>query len=290
MDTPNGIEVNMSKTVAFLGPEGTYTDEACYVYAPDEQRVPFASLGLVTGALEEGKVHEAVVPIENSLGGTVIEVVDYLITSTRARIKDEILLPIDHCLITRPNVQLSDIRVVMSKQEALTQCRQFLSEKLRYSEQIATTSTALAVTNLKEGDDRTAAIGPRRSAELAGLPILVNGIQDRENNVTRFAVLTIGGDPEKASNKTSIAFDFDSPDAPGLVYGALRPFSDRGINLLKIESRPTGKGMGSYIFLLDFEGHIDTPYVQEAISELKNHTATFKVLGTYPGAKDLSIR
>ena len=290
MDTPNGIEVNMSKTVAFLGPEGTYTDEACYVYAPDENRVPFASLGLVTGALEEGKVHEAVVPIENSLGGTVIEVVDYLITSTRARIKDEILLPIDHCLITRPNVQLSDIRVVMSKQEALTQCRQFLSEKLRYSEQIATTSTALAVTNLKEGDDRTAAIGPRRSAELAGLPILVNGIQDRENNVTRFAVLTTGGDPDKASNKTSIAFDFDSPDAPGLVYGALRPFSDRGINLLKIESRPTGKGMGSYIFLLDFEGHIDTPYVQEAISELKNHTATFKVLGTYPGAKDISIR
>ena len=280
----------MPKTVAFLGPEGTYTDEACYVYAPDENRVPFASLGLVTGALEEGKVHEAVVPIENSLGGTVIEVVDYLITSTKARIKDEILLPIDHCLITRPNVQLSDIRVVMSKQEALTQCRQFLSEKLRYSEQIATTSTALAVTNLKEGEDRTAAIGPRRSAELAGLPILVNGIQDRENNVTRFAVLTTGGDPEKASNKTSIAFDFDSPDAPGLVYGALRPFSDRGINLLKIESRPTGKGMGSYIFLLDFEGHIDTPYVQEAISELKNHTATFKVLGTYPRAKDLSIR
>ena len=150
MDTPNGIEVNMSKTVAFLGPEGTYTDEACYVYAPDEHRVPFASLGLVTSALEEGKVHEAVVPIENSLGGTVIEVVDYLITSTRARIKDEILLPIDHCLITRPNVQLSDIRVVMSKQEALTQCRQFLSEKLRYSEQIATTSTALAVTISKK--------------------------------------------------------------------------------------------------------------------------------------------
>jgi len=290
MDTPNGIEVNMSKTVAFLGPEGTYTDEACYVYAPDENRVPFASLGLVTGALEEGKVHEAVVPIENSLGGTVIEVVDYLITSTKARIKDEILLPIDHCLITRPNVQLSDIRVVMSKQEALTQCRQFLSEKLRYSEQIATTSTALAVTNLKEGDDRTAAIGPRRSAKLAGLPILANGIQDRENNVTRFAVLTSGGNPDKASNKTSIAFDFDSPDAPGLVYGALMPFADRGINLLKIESRPTGKGMGSYIFLLDFEGHIDTLYVQEAISELKNHTATFKVLGTYPRAKDLSVR
>jgi len=280
----------MSKTVAFLGPEGTYTDEACYMYAPDENRVPFASLGLVTGALEEGKVHEAVVPIENSLGGTVIEVVDYLITSTKARIKDEILLPIDHCLITRPNVQLSDIRVVMSKQEALTQCRQFLSEKLRYSEQIATTSTALAVTNLKEGDDRTAAIGPRRSAKLAGLPILANGIQDRENNVTRFAVLTSGGNPDKASNKTSIAFDFDSPDAPGLVYGALRPFADRGINLLKIESRPAGKGIGSYIFLLDLEGHIDTLNVQEAISELKNHTATFKVLGTYPRAKDLSVR
>jgi prephenate dehydratase len=290
MDTPNRIKVNMPKTVAFLGPEGTYTDEACYLYAPEEHRIPFGSLGLVTSALEEEKVDEAVVPIENSLGGTVIEVVDYLVTSTKARINGEILLPIDHCLITRPGVQLSEIRVVMSKQEALTQCRRFLSENLRYSEQIATTSTALAVTNLKEGDNRTAAIGPRRSAELAGLPVLVNGIQDRENNVTRFAILTSEGKPDKASNKTSIAFDFDSPDAPGLVYGALSPFADRGINLLKIESRPTGKGMGSYIFLLDFEGHINAPHVQEAISTLKNHTATFKVLGTYPRARDISTR
>ena len=122
------------------------------------------------------------------------------------------------------------------------------------------------------------------------MPVLVNGIQDRENNVTRFVILTSSGKPDKASNKTSIAFDFDSPDAPGLVYGALSPFADRGINLLKIESRPTGKGMGSYIFLLDFEGHINAPHVQEAISTLKNHTASFKVLGTYPRARDLSRR
>ena len=112
----------MPKTVAYLGPEGTYTDEACYFYAPDEERIPFASLGLVTSALEEGKVDEAVVPIENSLGGTVIEAVDYLVNSKNAHIKGEILLPIDHCLITRPGIHLSDIKVVKSKQEALTQC------------------------------------------------------------------------------------------------------------------------------------------------------------------------
>ena len=279
----------MPKTVAYLGPEGTYTDEACYFYAPDEERIPFASLGLVTSALEDGKVDEAVVPIENSLGGTVIEIVDYLISSKNAQIKGEVLLPIDHCLITRPGVQLSDIKVVMSKQEALTQCREFLSTELRFAEQIPTTSTASAVTDLKESDDRTAAIGPRRSAELANLPILIQGIQDRQNNVTRFAVLGSNGDTPVEGDKTSIAFDFDRPDAPGLVFGALSPFAERDINLLKIESRPTGKGMGNYIFLLDFEGHIDEPQVKEAIAELIKHTATFKVFGTYPRARGLSV-
>jgi prephenate dehydratase len=280
----------MAKSVAFLGPEGTYTDEACFIYAPDADRIPFASLALVTSALEEGAVDEAVVPIENSLGGTVIEVVDFLIGSANARIIGEILLPIDHCLITRPGVQLADIRVVMSKQEALTQCREFLSTELTFAEQIPTTSTALAVTDLKQGDDRTAAIGPRRSAELADLPILAQGIQDRKNNVTRFAVLSSNGDYPAESDKTSVAFDFDKADAPGLVFGALAPFAERGINLLKIESRPTGKGMGNYIFLLDFEGQIDEPHVQEAISELTKHTATFKIFGTYPRAKGISIK
>ena len=280
----------MPKKIAFLGPIGTYTDEASYLYAPSAERVPFASLGLVTSALEEGNVDEAVVPIENSLGGTVIEVVDFLIASEKSQIKDEFLLPIDHCLITRPGVRLSDIRVVVSKQEALTQCRQFLARELRFAEQVPATSTALAVVDLKEADDRTAAIGPRRAAELAGLPVLAHGIQDRKNNVTRFAVLASSSMPPSGSDKTTIAFDFDKPDAPGLVYGAMRPFADRGINLTKIESRPTGTGMGNYIFLLDLEGHIDEPHVQQAITELRRHTSTFKVLGAYPRAEGMSVR
>ena len=279
----------MPKKIAFLGPIGTYTDEASYLYAPSAERVPFASLGLVTSALEEGNVDEAVVPIENSLGGTVIEVVDFLIASEKSQIKGEFLLPIDHCLITRPGVKLSDIRVVVSKQEALTQCRQFLARELRFAEQVPATSTALAVVDLKEADDRTAAIGPRRAAELAGLPVLAHGIQDRKNNVTRFAVLASSSMPPSGSDKTTIAFDFDKPDAPGLVYGAMRPFADRGINLTKIESRPTGTGMGNYSFLLDLEGHIDEPHVQQAITELQRHTSTFKVLGAYPRAEGMSV-
>ena len=280
----------MPKKIAFLGPIGTYTDEASYLYAPSAERVPFASLGLVTSAVEEGNVDEAVVPIENSLGGTVIEVVDFLIASEKSQIKGEFLLPIDHCLITRPGVKLSDIRVVVSKQEALTQCRQFLARELRFAEQVPATSTALAVVDLKEADDRTAAIGPRRAAELAGLPVLAHGIQDRKNNVTRFAVLASSSMPPSGSDKTTIAFDFDKPEAPGLVYGAMRPFADRGINLTKIESRPTGTGMGNYIFLLDLEGHIDEPHVQQAITELQGHTSTFKVLGAYPRAEGMSVR
>ena len=280
----------MPKKIAFLGPIGTYTDEASYLYAPSAERVPFASLGLVTSALEEGNVDEAVVPIENSLGGTVIEVVDFLIASEKSQIKGEFLLPIDHCLITRPGVKLSDIRVVVSKQEALTQCRQFLARELRFAEQVPATSTALAVVALKDADARTAAIGPRRAAELAGLPVLAHGIQVRKNNVTRFAVLASSSMPPSGSDKTTIAFDFDKPDAPGLVYGAMRPFADRGINLTKIESRPTGTGMGNYIFLLDLEGHIDEPHVQQAITELQGHTSTFKVLGAYPRAEGMSVR
>ena len=280
----------MPKKIAFLGPIGTYSDEASYLYAPNAERMPFASLGLVMSALEEGNVDEAVVPIENSLGGTVIEVVDFLIASEKSQIKGEFLLPIDHCLITRPGVKLSDIRVVVSKQEALTQCRQFLARELRFAEQVPATSTALAVVDLKEADDRTAAIGPRRAAELAGLPVLAHGIQDRKNNVTRFAVLASSSMPPSGSDKTTIAFDFDKPDAPGLVYGAMRPFADRGINLTKIESRPTGTGMGNYIFLLDLEGHIDEPHVQQAITELQGHTSTFKVLGAYPRAEGMSVR
>ncbi|MDP6666355.1 MAG: prephenate dehydratase [Dehalococcoidia bacterium] len=278
----------MPKKVAFLGPIGTYTDEACFLYAPDAERIPYASLALVTSALENGQVDEAVVPIENSLGGTVIEIVDFLITSDKAQIKREILLSIDHCLITRPGVQLSDIRVVMSKQEALTQCRVFLARELRFAEQISTTSTALAVTDLNEGDDRTAAIGPRRAAELAGLPILADGIQDRKNNVTRFVALAPEGSSPTGNDKTSIAFDFDESDAPGLIYGAMKPFADAGINLTKIESRPTGEEIGTYIFLLDFEGHIGEGHIQKAIVELKKHTSTFKVMGTYPMAQGLS--
>ncbi|MEK9675048.1 MAG: prephenate dehydratase [Chloroflexota bacterium] len=280
----------MSKKIAFLGPEGTYTDEAAYFYAPDGDRVPYATLSQITQAVESGEVEEAVVPIENSLAGTIIEIVDFLLNSKKTQIKGEILLPIDHCLIARPGVAISDIRVVKSKQEALDQCRVFLSNELRFAEQLATTSTAAAVTNLKDDDDRSAAIGPRRSAEFARLPILAAGIQDRQNNVTRFAVLTSSGVAPEGSNKTSVAFDFGSPDAPGLVYGDLRPFADRQINLTKIESRPTGKGMGNYIFLLDFDGRIDDPNVQEAINELKQFTSTFKVLGTYPRAQGLAVR
>tara|TARA_B100000029_G_scaffold471386_1_gene510996 strand:+ start:418 stop:1260 length:843 start_codon:yes stop_codon:yes gene_type:complete len=280
----------MSTTIAFLGPEGTYTDEACYLHAPNKTRIAFPSLQLVAAALENNQVDEAVLPIENSLGGTVIEVVDYLISSKKAHIIGELMLPINHCLITRPGVKLTDIQVVMSKQEALIQCREFLSTELQHAEQVPTASTALAVTDLKDADDRTAAIGPLRAAELAGLPVIADGIQDRKNNVTRFAVLSSSGVISKAADKTSIAFDFDRPDAPGSLFDALRAFADRNINLVKIESRPTGKGIGNYIFLIDFEGHIEDENIQEALKQLRQLTSTLRVFGSYPRAKGLSTR
>ncbi|MEX0761709.1 MAG: prephenate dehydratase [Dehalococcoidia bacterium] len=274
----------MSRRVAFLGPLGTYNDEAARRYAPDADRVPYPSLPHVGAAFEAGEVDEAVVPIENSLYGSVTDMVDFLISAGRARIRGELLLPIEHCLIARPGVSISDLRKILSHPQALGQCRGYLAATLPDAEQVATVSTAAAVADLQQGDDSAAAIAPRRAAEMYGLEILAEGIQDSSNNITRFVILGTEDHPRTGHDKTSIAFDFVRGDQPGLVYAALRPFADRGINLTKIESRPTGSELGSYMFLLDFDGHREDPLVREALEEIGRHASTLKVLGSYPRA------
>lgn len=272
----------MPKSVAFLGPAGTYTEEAAIRHAPDAQRVAFASLPAVVAAVDSGQVDEAVGPIENSIAGSINDIVDALIGAQQARIVDELLLPIDVCLIAPIGVTLADIRSVRSKAEALGQCRRFLSEHLPGATLEPYDSTAGAVASLANEDGSVAALGPRRAAVLSGMQVLQSGVEDRKNNVTRFVVLGRDAPERSGRDKTSIVFDFDREDAPGLVYAALKPFADLGINLTKIESRPTGAKIGVYYFLLDFDGHVRDKNVQLAITELKRHTTMFKVLGSYP--------
>lgn len=274
----------MAKRVAFLGPAGTYTEEAAILHAPEAERVPCPSLPDVVAAVDSARVDEAVGPIENSIAGSINDIVDALIGAQAARIIGELLLPIDVCLIAPEGTRIADIRRVRSKAEALGQCRRFLAAQLPGATLEPYDSTAGAVVSLAGEDGSVAALGPRRAAELNGMQVLQSGVEDRKNNVTRFVVLGREAPERSGRDKTSIVFDFDREDAPGLVYAALKPFADLGISLTKIESRPTGAKIGVYYFLLDFEGHVQDGNVQQALAELKRHTAMFKVLGSYPRA------
>ena len=274
----------MAKTVAFLGPAGTYTEEAAKLHAPGADLVACASLPDVVAAVDGGAVDEGVVPIENSIAGSINDIVDALIGAQHARITGELLLPIHICLIAPDGTDISKIRKVRSKAEALGQCRRFLQQNLPGAVLEPFDSTAGAVASLKTSDGTVAALGPEQAARLHGMKVLAVSVEDRQNNITRFVVLGRTAPERSGRDKTSIVFDFDREDAPGLVYAALKPFADLGINLTKIESRPTGAKMGVYYFLVDFDGHEKDPDVQAVFKLLRQHTAMFKVLGSYPKA------
>ena len=271
------------KRISYLGPEGTFTDQACHVYAQEEwERVGFAEMHHVVGALVDGKVDEAIVPIENSVGGAVIDIEDFLVRTPNVQIKGEMLLGIEQCLITHPGVELSEIKVVRSKPEALSQCRSFLDSQLPNAVRVGTASTVEAVYRVKSGTREVSAVGPRRAADLADLPVMKAGIQDRQNNVTRFVILAPSDHEPTGFDKTSIVFNFMNRDTPGQLYMALEPFARRNINLTKIESRPTGDEIGNYVFLLDFVGHRNDPDISETLDGLRELAPLVKVLGSYP--------
>ena len=277
----------MPRRVAFLGPAGTYSEEAFLEYVKGESgisRIACPTLQDIVALIEANKADEGVAPIENSIAGTINDIVDSLIAARHVRITGEVLLPVDICLIVAPGTKLEDVRAVRSKAEALGQCRKFLSERMPQAKLEPQDSTAGAVASLADAGGTAAALGPKRAAEINGMQVLEVGVQDRKNNITRFVVLARGQSPRTGRDKTSIVFDFDREDAPGLVYAALKPFADRGINLTKIESRPTGARIGVYYFLVDFDGHVDDENVQGALAELQRHTSMFKALGSYPRA------
>lgn len=278
----------MGGEIAYLGPNGTFTEQAYLLFAADRQGstgVPCDTLSEIVEQVETGKAEFGIAPIENSIAGAINDVIDGLVAAESARIVGELLLPVDICLIVAPGTDLANVTAVRSKAEALGQCRKFLSEKMPDAKLEPFDSTVRAVQSLSSANGIAAALGPKRSAELTDMEIVVEGVQDRKNNITRFAVIGRGENERTGRDKTSIIFDFDREDAPGLVYAALKPFADRGINLTKIESRPTGTKIGVYYFLLDFDGHIEDANVQEALAELQRNAAMFKTLGSYPRAE-----
>ena len=269
------------KRLAYLGPQGTFSEEVALLYDATSEQIGFPSIRDAVAAVEQGTADEAIVPIENSEMGAVIDTVDLLIHDSALTIAGELAIPIHHCLIGKPGARVEDIRLVRSKPQALEQCRRYFRERLSNVEQGASMSTAGAVEEAVKGDGSLAAIASKRAAKLYGGAVIEENIEDNPNNVTRFVVLAAKGVPPTGDDKTSIGFSFDG-DAPGLIYSVLGEFATRSINLTKIESRPTRQRLGRYVFLIDFLGHQDDPPIRETLDSVRDKATMLKVFGSYP--------
>ena len=276
----------MARTIGFLGPLGTYSEEASLLHDKTADR-QYPTITGVGEAVAAGEVDEGVVPIENSLEGPVTFTLDLLIAQPTLFIRGEIDLPIEHYLLAKPGTDPTEIKVIYSHPQALAQCRQYLEKNYPQAEQMASLSTVLCVTDSFESKVPAAAISPRRASELYDVDILDRGIQDVANNVTRFAVIGLSDHAPTGDDKTSMAFTLEK-DSPGLLHRVLGEFADRDINLLKIESRPTKQLLGEYIFLLDCVGHRDESPMKEALAALSDPISMLRVLGSYPRWKSPS--
>lgn len=271
----------MPKKVAYLGPPGTNSEEATILYDSKAQHIPFSSIHAVATAVDKGLAEEGVVAIENSLAGSVTDTLDLLIHETRLLIRHELVLPIVHHLLVKPDTQIPEIEVVFSHPQPLAQCRHFLERCLPKAQMMAALSTASAVEQMTVSSIPAAAIGTPRAAKLYGAEILASNIQDRSPNVTRFVVLAPHDHSPTGRDKTSLCFSF-SDDRPGLLYGALKEFADHNINLTKVESRPSKEILGKYIFLIDLEGHREDQLISKVLASVKAKASLFKIFGSYP--------
>lgn len=270
-----------SGTVAYLGPQGTFSEEAAILYAPDSERLPYPSIREAAMAAESRETDDAVLPIENSIEGAVNMTLDYLIHDSTLSIVGEVVLPIRQCLIVTEGARGEDIETVRSHPQALAQCRRYLERTYPNARLIASISTAGAVEEMLNEGETSAAIGNRRAAELFGATVLETGIEDNPNNMTRFIAMGGNGPPASGNDKTSICFGFDS-DLPGQLHAVLGEFAEREINLAKIESRPTRHELGRYVFLADLLGHQRDEGVRDALASVERRVSELRIFGSYP--------
>jgi len=270
----------MTKRLAYLGPPGTFSEEAALLHDPQAEFLPLQSIAAVAAAVEAGMAGEGIIPIENSLEGSVGEALDLLIHESSLSIRRELVLPIEHCLLAPPGTTVEAIGAIFSHPHALAQCRKFIERCFPKAQMVAALSTAAAVEEMLARSD-AAAIATHRAAQIYNVQALARGIQDRQANLTRFVVLADADHPPTGHDKTSIAFSF-ADDRPGLLVAILAEFARRSINLTKVESRPTKERLGEYIFLLDLEGHRQDPPVAEGLKAVAGQVALLKVFGSYP--------
>jgi prephenate dehydratase len=271
----------MAARVAFQGERGAFGEMAALQYFPDAELVPLKTFQDVFDAAQAGDVDYAVVPVENSTEGSVNETYDLLL-QTEMNVIGEVYQRVRHCLIANSGAK---IKFVYSHPQARAQCRGYLQKHGLEAKPAYDTAGAVKMVKEKKMTD-SAAIASRRAAELYGMEIVEEGIEDMKNNYTRFLVLSTGKKPREerdAKYKTSMIFSVKH--VPGALFGILGEFAMRKINLTKIESRPTKETPWEYNFYVDVEGNMRDKAIQEALKSIKSKTAYIKILGSYKKAE-----
>ncbi len=270
--------------VAYLGPPGTFSEEAvgrCDLARGAEHR-PHPTFADAYEAVLAGEADAALLPIENSLEGSVGAVLDLLVHRPGLLIRRELMLPVEQHLLAPAGTKLSEIARVLSHPQPLGQCAAFLRARLPGVPLVPTHSTADAARQVAGGTG-AAAIGARAAAERYGLAVLAESIQDPGENFTRFVLLSREDEKPTGRDRTSIAFTLDR-DRPGGLHEVLGEFASRKVNLSKIESRPTKKTVGHYVFYVDFEGHRADPDGAAALEGVRRKVHVLYLLGSYPRA------
>ncbi len=289
--------------VGYLGPEGTFTQEALIESSggaiadnPRDQLqlVPLPTIYDTVMAVHEGLVHRALVPIENSLEGSVNATLDALAMETEdVAIVGEVVHPIRQCLIARTELELSQVEAVVSHPQANAQCARFIRARLPHARVLAGSSTADAVRMVADHDGPWAALGNRLAADRYGCVVLRAGVEDVADNETRFVWLAPAGSEAGAPGqlehprgpwKTAIVFWGVGSEAPGWLVRCLAELASREVNLTRIESRPRKQGLGRYMFFADVEGRDSEQHVADALQGLRQHVEVLRVLGSYPAA------
>ncbi len=281
--------------MGFLGPEGTFTEQAL-LSQPDlagEELVAFGTFAEVLAAVDAGELDLGFVGIENSIEGTVNVTIDALALEHDLLIEREVVLGIQLNLMAPPGVAMADIERVLTFPVAAGQCRAWLQRELPGVEVVAANSNAEAARLVgEEADGRSAAVAPALAAKIYGLDVLATDIEDHPENQTRFVL--VGRDavpPPTGHDKTTIVV-FQRTDQAGSLLAILQEFAARSINLTKLESRPTKKQLGDYCFVIDLEGHLADEVVADCLRTLRSKVADIKFLGSYPaaGAHGVEVR
>ncbi|MGH9245394.1 MAG: prephenate dehydratase [Acidimicrobiales bacterium] len=277
--------------VGFLGPPGTFTEQALLTQddLASATLIPYPSIPDVLAGTDAGEVDLGFVALENSIEGTVNVTLDTLAFEADLLIQREVVISIQLNLLVVPGTVLADVRRVVSHPHATAQCRQFLSAKLPGVEVVAANSTAEAAQVLgSQRDPATAAIGTALAAQMYELEVGATDVEDHPENQTRFVAVappTAGIPAPSGHDKTTLVV-FQHTDRPGSLLAILQEFAARAINLTKLESRPTKRGLGEYCFVLDCDGHVGDELVADCLRGLKSKQAEVKFLGSYPAAGD----